>query len=101
MPSHQDDFAIDDGLVAPDVGAWTEDKHRMVSLYSTLFSSSMKVKWSKRTYVELYAGAGLSRIRATSKFVLGSPILALKINDPFDKYVFCEERTNKLDALKV
>jgi len=93
--------ARDDGLVAPDVGAWTEDKHRMVSLYSTLFSSSMKAKWSRRIYVELYSGAGFSRIRGTSKFVLGSPILALKVNDPFDKYVFCEERANKLEALKV
>lgn len=101
MPVHDDSYAFDDGLLAPDVGAWAEDKHRLVSLYSTLFSSSMKVKWSRRTYVDLYAGAGLSRIRGTSKFVFGSPILALKVNDPFDKYVFCEERTNKLEALKV
>jgi three-Cys-motif partner protein len=100
MTPGDDALAHDDGLIAPDVGAWVEEKHRLVSLYSTLFSSSMKVKWSRRTYVELYAGAGLSRIRGTSKFVFGSPILALKVKDPFDKYVFCEERANKLEALK-
>jgi three-Cys-motif partner protein len=99
--TRNDAMARDDGLVAPDVGVWAEDKHRLVSLYSTLFSSSMKAKWSRRIYVELYAGAGFSRIRGTSKFILGSPILALKVTDPFDKYVFCEERPNKLDALKV
>src|SRR5208282_1230010 len=101
MTAQDDAPAHDDGMVAPDVGAWAEEKHRLVSLYSTLFSSGMKTKWSKRTYVELYAGAGYSRVRGTSKFILGSPILALRVNDPFDKYVFCEERANKLEALKV
>jgi hypothetical protein len=91
----------DDGLAAPDVGPWAEEKHRMVSLYSTLFSSGMKAKWSRRIYVELYAGAGHSRIRGTSKFILGSPLLALKLKDPFDKYVFCEEKPTHLRALKV
>lgn len=101
MATEDNVLAEDDGLVAPDVGAWAEEKHRLVSLYSTLFSSGMKAKWSKRTYVELYAGAGHSRIRGTSRFIFGSPLLALKVKDPFDKYVFCEEKSNKLDALKI
>lgn len=90
----------DDGLFAPPVGAWAEEKHRHVSLYSTLFSSGMKKKWSNRIYVELYAGAGYSRIRDTSKLILGSPLRALSLEVPFDRYVFCEENREKLDALK-
>jgi three-Cys-motif partner protein len=68
------------------VGAWAEEKHRLISLYSTLFSSGMKAKWSRRIYVELYAGAGCSKIRGTSKF---------------DLYVFCEEKANNLSALRI
>jgi three-Cys-motif partner protein len=94
-------LAQDDGLITPDVGAWAEEKHRLVSLYSTLFSSGMKAKWSRRIYVELYAGAGYGRIRHTSKFILGSPLLALRVKDRFDKYVFCEEKADKLGALKI
>lgn len=91
----------EDGLVAPDVGIWTtEDKHRLVSLYSTLFSSGMKDKWSRRVYVELYAGAGQGRARRTGKLVLGSPLRALTVKDRFDKYVFCEQDTQKLNALR-
>lgn len=90
----------DDGLVIPEVGAWAEEKHRLVSLYSTLFSSGMKDKWSKRTYIELYAGAGYSRIRNTSKLIFGSPLLSLNVKDRFDKYVFCEEKPQNLAALK-
>lgn len=90
----------DDGLTAPEVGTWAEEKHRRVSLYSTLFSSGMKKKWSKRIYIELYAGAGYSRIRDTPRLILGSPLRALTLEVPFDKYVFCEENRENLDALK-
>lgn len=60
-----DPIPQEDNLICPVVGAWAEDKHRLVSLYSTLFSSGMKYKWDKRVYVELYAGAGYSKIRHT------------------------------------
>src|SRR5271156_1655856 len=89
-----------DKLVCPEVGAWTEDKHRLVSLYATLFSQGMKAKWGKRGYVELYAGAGYSRIRGTGKIIPGSPLRALAAEHPFDKYVFYEEIPRNLDALK-
>ena len=101
MPIEGGDAAHDDGLIAPEVGAWAETKHRLVSLYATLFSSGMKAKWSRRVYVELYAGAGFSKIRSTSKFIFGSPLLGLKLKDPFDKYIFCEEKLKNLSALKI
>jgi len=87
-------------LVCPEVGAWTEDKHRLVSLYATLFSKGMKAKWGKRVYAELYAGAGYSRIRGKRKIIPGSPLRALAAEHPFDKYVFCEEIPENLAALK-
>lgn len=91
----------DDGLICPEVGAWTEEKHRLVSLYATLFSSGMKERWDKRVYIELYAGAGYSRIRGTSRLIFGSPIRALRVKDPFNRYVFCEDDSEKLAALKL
>jgi three-Cys-motif partner protein len=91
---------IDDGRICPEVGSWTEEKHRLVSMYTTLFSSGMKDKWGKRVYVELYAGAGYSRIRGSSKLIVGSPLLALRVKHPFDKYIFCEENAENLEALK-
>jgi three-Cys-motif partner protein len=91
----------EDGLVVPEVGPWAEDKHRLVSLYSSLFSSGMKDKWDTRVYLELYAGAGYSRIRGSGKLIPGSPLRALLLKDSFDRYVFCEEDSDKLAALKV
>src|SRR5438270_9670599 len=98
--NHDVPQAWNDDLICPDVGAWAEEKHQLVSLYATLFSSGMKGKWGKRVYVELYAGAGFSLIRNSSRIIMGSPLLALKVKDPFDKYIFCEEDPEKLNALK-
>lgn len=60
----------------------------------------MKNKWDQRVYIDLYAAAGYSRVQGTRKFLKGSPIIALTATDPFDKYIFCEEREDLLDALK-
>lgn len=90
-----------DGLVTQDVGLWSEDKYALVALYATLFSSGMKNKWLNRVYIDLYAGAGVSNIRGTNRLVYGSPLLALTVSDSFNKYIFCEEDPEKLEALKV
>jgi three-Cys-motif partner protein len=90
----------DDGLTCPEVGKWTEEKHGLVSFYAKLFSTGMKDKWDERVYIELYAGSGRSKIRDTSRTIAGSPIQALSLEHPFDKYIFCEKGPKELDALK-
>lgn len=90
-----------DGLPYNDVGLWTEEKHRLVAYYAAQFSGGMKEKFQKRVYIELYAGAGYSRIRDTDRVIPGSPINALSLKDPFDKYIFCEADAEKRAALQV
>ncbi|PKQ38166.1 MAG: hypothetical protein CVT59_02765 [Actinobacteria bacterium HGW-Actinobacteria-1] len=90
----------DDGLILPPVGAWTREKHQKVAYYSSLFSTSMKNAWDCRVYVELFAGAGKSRIRETDEVIPGSPLLALGMTDPYDKYVFCEHNPEHMAALQ-
>jgi len=90
----------DDGLMTPEVGGWAETKYRLLALYDELFSTGMKNKWDQRVYLDLYAGAGYSRIGGTSNFLKASPVIALTVTHPFDKYIFCEGREDLLDALK-
>ena len=89
-----------DGLFVSSVGNWVEDKHTLVGLYDHLFSTGMKNKWNCRVYIELYAGSGLAQIRDSQRFVWGSPMIALGLKDPFDRYIFCEENPQSLEALK-
>ena len=94
-------FVENDGLPCPDVGSWAETKYRLLALYDELFSTGMKYKWDQRVYIDLYAGAGYARVKGTKKILKGSPILALTVTHPFDKYIFCEENLEKLNALEV
>jgi three-Cys-motif partner protein len=100
MPEQPSITTIEDGFICNEVGGWTEEKHRRVSIYSTLFSSAMKGKWDTRVYVELFAGSGYGRVRDGSKLLPGSPLLALTVKDPFDRYIFCEANPGKLAALE-
>jgi three-Cys-motif partner protein len=100
MASGREDLRVsDDGLIAPEVGPWAESKYRLISLYDELFATGMKNKWDQRVYIDLYAGAGYSLIRDTVIRLKGSPILALSVAAPFDKYIFCEEQPELLSAL--
>jgi len=90
-----------DGLACPEVGGWSETKYRLLALYDELFSTGMKNKWDQRVYIDLYAGAGYSRVSGTGAFLKGSPVIALTVANPFDKYIFCEENEQLLDALKL
>lgn len=89
----------DDGLITPDVGDWAEEKYRLVSTYAGLFASAMKGKWDARVYIDLFAGAGRSRIENTKRILPASPLLALSISFPFDKYIFCEKEDGNRNAL--
>ena len=91
----------DDGLYCGnDVGSWTEDKHSLVGLYDELFSTGMKNRWDLRVYIDLYSGPGLSKVRNSNRFLWGSPMLALNVKDPFDRYVFCESDDRSILALQ-
>ena len=90
----------DDGLVCGKVKSWAEEKYKVIGYYDTLFSTGMKNKWDKRIYIDLYSGSGYSKDETTGEISLGSPLIALDVADPFDKYIFCEENKKKLAALE-
>lgn len=90
----------DDDLVTPKIGRWGEHKYLLVSSYARIFARSMKTKWNCRVYIDLFAGAGRSKIAKTSRIVPASPLLVLNIPDKFDRYIFCEKDEVKMSALK-
>jgi len=90
----------DDSLVTPEVGLWAEYKYRLVWNYAKMFATAMKAKWDARAYIDLYSGPGRSRLENTKTIVPASPLLAMNIFNKFDKYIFCENDTEKMQALK-
>ncbi|HUO57720.1 MAG TPA: three-Cys-motif partner protein TcmP [bacterium] len=82
---------IDDGLLTPEVKPHSLEKYRAISYFLKIFSASMKDKWSNRVYIDFFSGAGRSKIEGLNQIVPGSPLLALGIENKFDKYIFCEK----------
>lgn len=94
-------YGIEDGLaVNEDVGSWSPEKYRILQLYAHLFTKGMKGKWKGLTFVDLYSGAGHSRMKGSDEILLGSPLIALALDVLFDKYVFVESDAEKIEALK-
>jgi len=103
-PKKRGDYFItvpDDGLPTHPIGPWAEDKYQYVGMYAEMFATGMKNKWGRRVYLDLFSGPGHSTLRDKNRVVLGSPMIALSLPDPFDAYVFADENAGALEALKV
>jgi len=92
---------VEDGLpMNEDVGSWTAEKYRQIQIYSHIFTTGMKGKWSSLVYLDLYSGSGQSRVEKSREILLGSPLIALSLDNQFHRYVLCEKDPSKLAALK-
>lgn len=91
----------DDRLHIPGVGGWSRDKHHFLYRYMNAFTTAMRLKeWSGLHYVDLFAGAGIERIRGTGQLEWGSPLLAAQIPHPFDGLHLCELENASHQALE-
>ncbi|NQU28687.1 MAG: three-Cys-motif partner protein TcmP [Candidatus Marinimicrobia bacterium] len=89
-----------DGLVIPEVGAWSQIKYNLISHYAHMFATSMKNKWNNRIYIDLFSGAGYSRIKNTDEIIESSPIITMRVPDKFDKYIFADIIPENIQALR-
>ena len=90
----------DDGLYLPEIGAWAEQKYRLVGGYCEIFTTGMKNLWDNLTYIDLFAGAGYARIKNSNKIRMSSALIAMSVRHKFNKYILCEEDENCMAALQ-
>lgn len=95
LPSPQND-----GLYIPTVGKQSSDKHYFLMRYVDIFTTAMKGKWKGLHYIDLFAGAGIERIRDSQELRWGSPMIAANAPKPFDKIHLCELDPKKFQALE-
>ena len=91
----------DDGLFIPEVRLWSLEKYKLVGSYCDIFSTGMKNLWEQRIYIDLFAGAGFSKIIETGKIYKSSALIAMSLPNPFTKYILCEQDSERYEALKV
>lgn len=88
-----------DGMKTPIVRIWSLEKYRLLGHYCQIFTCGMRNKWDQLVYIDLFAGSGRACIKETNKIYLGSPLIAMSLESPFSKYIFCEEDPEKFDTL--
>ena len=90
-----------DGRYIPEVGEWSKDKHYFLQRYIDAFTNSMKgKKWSSLHYIDLFAGAGIERLKDSKKLEWGSPLIAAQAPHSFDSLHLCEKDPLKYEVLK-
>jgi three-Cys-motif partner protein len=96
----------EDGLPAPDVGPWIEDKHGILRAYLR-YQAGPRKKWlsderqNGATYIDLFCGAGMAYCDEIG-FVDGSAVMAWKLSaeqdEPFSKVLIADADPRIRDA---
>lgn len=59
----------------------------------------MRDKWAELHYIDLFAGAGIARIKTTGELVYTSSLLAARVKYPFTQLHLCDREVNNTTAL--
>ncbi len=90
----------DDHLEIPEVGPWSAHKHYFLGRYLDAFTTAMKdKKWSGLHYIDLFAGAGIERIK-DGPLQWGSPLIAAQTTSRFTRLHLCELDARRYEALQ-
>jgi three-Cys-motif partner protein len=86
-----------------EIGIWSEIKLDIIKEYASAFTTIMrKQDWCQGyAYIDAFAGAGIHISKRTGEFILGSPLNALEIENPFTEYRFIDIDKAKAEALEV
>lgn len=83
------------------IGIWSEIKLDIIKKYANAFTTIMKNKeWCRGyVYIDAFAGPGVHISRRTGEFILGSPLNALEIDNPFTEYHYIDIDKEKAEIL--
>jgi three-Cys-motif partner protein len=98
LPQNKSSLA-DDGLPTPTIKIHSLEKLRIIEYLASLFSRATQKKWQCRVYIDLFSCAGRATISRQGKIVNTSALLALGIQPPFEKYIFCEKDSQFMSSL--
>lgn len=90
----------EDNLPLRCVGRWSEEKLYYLSRYMEVFNTATRNKWSKRAFIDLFAGPGKCIIRDEGRIVSGSTLLAFEQKFPFSVVVSVDINGEAVSALK-
>ena len=91
----------DDGLPAIAAENWVKYKINTISQYLTSFVGQLAGKVDDIIFVDLYAGNGLYSMGSRKELFPSAALMALSLDLPIARYVFCEKDSERLSTLKI
>jgi three-Cys-motif partner protein len=89
-----------DDLYIPIVGKQSSDKHYFLMKYIDIFTTAVTGKWKGLHYIDLFAGAGIEKLKGSEELHWGSPMIAAKAPKSFTRLHLCELNLQKYEALE-
>jgi three-Cys-motif partner protein len=90
-----------DSEILDQLGEWSHVKHEIVEKYAHAYTTVMaKQRFKRVLYIDGFAGAGVAMDRETGARTLGSAMLAVRTEPPFDELHFVEADHAKAMALR-
>lgn len=86
-----------------EIGEWSEVKLDIVREYGRAYSTIMndpKRSYLHHAYVDAFAGSGTHVSKSTGDFISGSPVNALNVDPPFEKFFFIDKDRETVKALE-
>ena len=83
-----------------EIGPWSEIKLDILRDYAAPYSKILKSNGFHHGYIDAFSGPGMHISKAGGEEVLGSPLVALGVQPPFDEYHFIDLDGEKVDFLR-
>ena len=86
-----------------EIGYWSEVKLSIIKEYAAAYSSILAVRQKPafhHVYIDGFAGAGEHVSKETGEPVTGSPLNALAVEPPFQRYFFIDLNGDKVEHLR-
>ena len=88
---------MEDNALVDRIREWSEDKLKLLGKYLHAYTNIMKDQsWCKNGYyyIDAFAGTGQPMAKDEERYIDGSPIVALKIQNPFRGKAFFPLKSN-------
>lgn len=83
-----------------EIGPWSEIKLDILAGYAAPYSRILRHNGFHHGYIDAFSGRGLHVRKSDKAEVLGSPLVALGVEPPFDEYHFIDLDGEKVEYLK-
>src|SRR5688500_2599943 len=87
-------------MTLDEIGPWSEIKLDIIRDYAAPYSRILKSNGFHHGYIDAFSGPVLHIRKGGGEEVLGSPLVALGIQPPFDEYHFIDLDGEKVEFLR-